>query len=395
MKLDGLTVLDLSLFLPGPAATQHMADHGARVIKVENPRAPEPTRSAEAFPWQQGDETVMFRNTQRGKESIALDLKTEAGKTALLALAQQVDVVVEAFRPGVARRLGIDYDTLSATNPGLIYCSISAFGQTGPWREKPAHDTATVAAAGILDLTRSPEGDAGPAIIGVPIADMLSSYLALSGILMALLRRQTTGRGDFVDISMFESILAASPNILGPVFGGNQAPERLKERTHGGNAMLNVYETADHQYIALGGGEHKFVEALFNGLGHPEFIAAVTGPAGEGHWAAIEYLRSAFRAHSRAEWESWFEGRDICWSPILTLKETWESEHVQARVMRWQDEDGNDHVGTPIKFAREPAQMNPTLPAVGQNTVDIVEKLDLTPTQREAILASLENMYVQ
>ena len=395
MKLDGLTVLDLSLFLPGPAATQHMADHGARVIKVENPRAPEPTRSSEAFPWQQGGETVMFRNTQRGKESIALDLKTEAGKTALLALAQQVDVVVEAFRPGVAKRLGIDYDTLSATNPGLIYCSISAFGQTGPWRDKPAHDTATVAAAGILDLTRSPEGDTGPAIIGVPIADMLSSYLALSGILMALLRRQTTGRGDFVDISMFESVLAASPNILGPVFGGNQAPERLKERTHGGNAMLNVYETSDHQHIALGGGEHKFVEALFNGLGHPEFIAAVTGPAGEGHWTAIEYLRSAFRAHSRAEWESWFEGRDICWSPILTLKETWESEHVQARVMRWQDEDGNDHVGTPIKFAAEPAQMNPTLPAVGQNTADIVAKLDLTPRQREAILASLEDMYVQ
>lgn len=395
MKLDGLTVLDLSLFLPGPAATQHMADHGARVIKVENPRAPEPTRSAEAFPWQQGGETVMFRNTQRGKESIALDLKTEAGKAALLALAREVDVVVEAFRPGVAKRLGIDYDTLSATNPGLIYCSISAFGQTGPWREKPAHDTATVAAAGILDLTRSPEGDAGPAIIGVPIADMLSSYLALSGILMALLRRQTTGQGDFVDISMFESILAASPNILGPVFGGDQAPERLKERTHGGNAMLNVYETADNHYIALGGGEHKFVEALFSGLGRPEFIEAVTGPAGEGHWAAIEYLRSAFRAHSRAEWESWLEGRDICWSPALTLKETWGSEHVKARAMRWQDEDGNDHVGTPIKFATEPAQINPTLPAVGQNTADIIKKLDLTPRHREAILESLEQMYVQ
>lgn len=395
MKLDGLTVLDLSLFLPGPAATQHMADHGARVIKVENPRAPEPTRSAEAFPWQQGGETVMFRNTQRGKESIALDLKTEAGKAALLALAREVDVVVEAFRPGVAKRLGIDYDTLSATNPGLIYCSISAFGQTGPWREKPAHDTATVAAAGILDLTRSPEGDAGPAIIGVPIADMLSSYLALSGILMALLRRQTTGQGDFVDISMFESVLAASPNILGPVFGGDQAPERLKERTHGGNAMLNVYETADNHYIALGGGEHKFVEALFSGLGRPEFIEAVTGPAGEGHWAAIEYLRSAFRAHSRAEWESWLEDRDICWSPALTLKETWGSEHVKARAMRWQDEDGNDHVGTPIKFATEPAHINPTLPAVGQNTADIIKKLDLTPRHREAILESLEQMYVQ
>ena len=386
MKLDGLTVLDLSLFLPGPAATQHMADHGARVIKVENPRAPEPTRSAEAFPWQQGDETVMFRNTQRGKESIALDLKTEAGKKALLALAQEVDVVVEAFRPGVAKRLGIDYDTLSATNPGLIYCSISAFGQTGPWRDKPAHDTATVAAAGILDLTRSPEGDTGPAIIGVPIADMLSSYLALSGILMALLRRQTTGRGDSVDISMFESVLAASPNILGPVFAGNQAPERLKERTHGGHAMLNVYETSDHQHIALGGGEHKFVEALFNGLGHPEFIAAVIGPAGESHWAAIEYLRSAFRAHSRAEWESWFEGRDICWSPVLTLKEAWQSEQVWERGMRFRDAAGHDHIGSAIKFSNEPAQIDTQLPEIGANTAKIIADLDLTEADCKGIL---------
>ena len=131
MKLDGLTVLDLSLFLPGPAATQLMADHGARVIKVENPHAPEPTRSAEAFPWQQGGETVMFRNTQRGKESIALDLKTDAGKRALIALAKQVDVVVEAFRPGVAKRLGIDYETLSAEHPGLVYCRSLPSGKPG------------------------------------------------------------------------------------------------------------------------------------------------------------------------------------------------------------------------------------------------------------------------
>lgn len=389
MKLDGLTVLDLSLFLPGPAATQLMADHGARVIKVENPRAPEPTRSAEAFPWQQGGETVMFRNTQRGKESIALDLKTEAGKAALLALTREVDVVVEAFRPGVAERLGIDYASLSASNPGLIYCSISAFGQTGPWRDRPAHDTATVAAAGILDVTRSPEGDSGPAIIGVPIADMLSAYLALSGILMALHRRNTTGQGDFIDISMFESVLAASPNILGPVFGGNQPPERLKERTHGGNAMLNIYETADQQYIALGGGEHKFVEALFNGLERPEFIVSVTGPAGEGHWPAIKFLRDTFRTRSRSQWEHWFAGRDICWSPVVSLKEAWESEHVHARAMRWRDDAGNDHIGTPLKFMAEPAKIDATLPNIGENTMSILDKLDLTPAQRKEILDSL------
>jgi len=389
VKLDGLTVLDLSLFLPGPAATQLMADHGARVIKVENPRAPEPTRSAASFPWTQGGETVMFRNTQRGKESIALDLKTPEGKKALLALARKVDVVVEAFRPGVAERLGIDYASLSALNPGLVYCSISAFGQTGPWRDRPAHDTATVAAAGILDVTRAPEGESGPAIIGVPIADMLSSYLALSGILMALHRRNATGEGDFVDISMFESVLAASPNILGPVFGGNQAPERLRERTHGGNAMLNVYETADGQFIALGGGEHKFVEALFGGLGREEFIAPVTGPAGEGHWPAIDFLRGAFRERTRSEWEGWFAGRDICWSPVVNLREAWDADHVWERGMRFKDAEGNDHIGSAVRFSREPAQINTNLPAIGAETAKIIAELGLTDAERSAILSAI------
>ena len=389
MKLDGVTVLDLSLFLPGPAATQLMADHGARVIKVENPAAPEPTRSPEAFPWQQGGETVMFRNTQRGKESIALDLKSESGKKALLALARKVDVVVEAFRPGVAQRLGIDYESLSGENPGLVYCSISAFGQTGPWKDRPAHDTATVAAAGILDLTRSPEGDSGPAIIGVPIADMLSSYLALSGILMALYRRQVTGRGDFVDISMFESVLAASPNILGPVFSGDQAPDRMQERTHGGHAMLNIYETADGQYLALGGGEHKFVEALFEGLGRPDLIKNVVGPAGDSHGPAIAFLRDTFRSKTRSDWERWFEGRDICWSPVVSLWEAWQSDHVRERGMRFQDSDGNDHVGSAIKFSSEAAEITSRLPSVGEHTAAIIDELDLTDSDRQSILQAI------
>ena len=389
MKLDGVTVLDLSLFLPGPAATQLMADHGARVIKVENPAAPEPTRSADAFPWQQGGETVMFRNTQRGKESIALDLKSTAGKKALLALARKVDVVVEAFRPGVAQRLGVDYESLSGENPGLVYCSISAFGQTGPWKDRPAHDTATVAAAGILDVTRFPEGNSGPAIIGVPISDMLSSYLALSGIMMALYRRQLTGIGDFVDISMFESVLAASPNILGPVFGGDQAPDRMQERTHGGHAMLNIYETADGQYLAVGGGEHKFVEALFEGLGRPDFIKDAVGPAGDSHGPAIAFLRDTFRSKTRSDWERWFEGRDICWSPVVSLWEAWQSDHVRERGMRFQDSDGNDHIGSAIKFSSEAAEITHRLPSVGEHTAAVIDELDLTDSDRQSILQAI------
>ena len=219
---------------------------------------------------------------------------------------------------------------------------------------------------------------------------MLASNLALSGILMALLRRQTTGQGDFVDISMFESVLAASPNIMGPVFGGDQAPERLKERTHGGNAMLNVYETADAQYLALGGGEHKFVTALFEGLDRPEFIEAVTGTAGEGHWAAIAFLRDTFRTRSRSEWESWFEGRDICWSPVVSLKEAWNTEHVWQRGMRFQDEQGNDHIGTAVRFLKEPAQIDTYLPPIGAETAQILAELDLTEADREVILGPLQ-----
>jgi len=387
MKLEGITVLDLSLFLPGPAATQMMADHGARVIKIENPKAPEPTRSAAAFPWQQGDETVMFRNTQRGKESLALDLKSEAGKAALRELIKSADVLVEAFRPGVIARLGFSPEAVHALNPSIVMCSISAFGQSGPWRDRPAHDTATVAAAGVLSLSRSPEDDSGPAIIGVAISDMLASWSALSGILMALLRRETTGEGDYLDVSMHEAVLAASPNILGPVFGGNQAPDRLQERSHGGGAMLNIYRTADDRFLALGGGEHKFVTALFEGLGRPEFIDAVSGPAGTAHEDAIRFLRNTFSTRTLTEWEVWFEGRDICWSPVLDLQEAWSAEHVTQREMRWLDSEGNDHMGTPLKFAREPALIHPRLPKVGEQTAEILSDLDLTPAQREEILS--------
>jgi len=375
MKLEGLKVLDLSLFLPGPAVSLMMADHGAEVIKIENPKAPEPTRFKQFFPWVQGDWTVMFRTTQRGKKGLTLNLKDPAAKEVLMKLVKEADVFIESFRPGVMKRLGIDYDTLRAVNPGIVYCSMSAFGQDGPWRDRPAHDTAAVAAAGVLSLSRNPEGDSGPAILGVAISDMLSSHLAFGGIMMALYRRQQTGEGDYVDISMFESVLNASPNILGPVFAGGQAPERLKERTHGGNAMLNIYQVKDGSYIALGGGEHKFVEELFNGLERPEFIEPVTGPAGEGHWPAVKFLRDAFRTKSRAEWEAWFEGRDICWMPVMDLEEAWDTPQVWAREMRIKDPQGNDHMGIPIKFKNEPGRVNFDLPKHGEHSAEILEGL--------------------
>lgn len=375
MKLEGLKVLDLSLFLPGPAVTLMMADHGADVIKIENPKIPEPTRSAQFFPWEQGDSTVVFRTTQRGKKSLTLNLKEEEGKNILYRLVEESDVFIESFRPGVMKRLGIDYETLRKKNKKIVYCSMSAFGQDGPWRDRPAHDTAAVAAAGILSLSKSPDEDSGPAILGVAISDMLSSHLAFGGIMMALYRSNITGEGDYIDISMFESVLNASPNIVGPVFGGDQVPVRKKERTHGGNAMLNIYSIKGGDYIALGGGEHKFVEELFTGFNRPEFIEAVSGPAGPGHWEAIKFLREEFKKKNRSEWEEWFEGRDICWMPVCDLKEAWNSPQVWERQMRIKDSEGNDHIGIPIKFKNEPGRVDFALPMHGEHTFSILSEI--------------------
>ena len=381
MKLEGLTVLDLSLFLPGPAVSQMMSDHGARIIKIENPAAPEPTRSSDFFPWVQGGSTVMFRATQRGKESLALNLKSDEGRDVLLKLVAEADVFIESFRPGVMERLGIDYQVVSKINPKIIYCSLSAFGQDGPWKDRPAHDTAAVAASGVLSVSRSPSDESGPAIVGVAMSDILSSHLAFGGIMMALYRRESTALGDYIDISMFESVLNASPNIVGPVFAGGQAPDRLQERTHGGNAMLNIYELKDGNHLALAGGERKFVSELFSGLGRPDFIDVVTGPAGAGHLEAITFLRKQFLQKTRAEWEKWFDGRDIGWMPVLDLAEAWDTDQVWEREMRIKDEDGNDHIGIPIKFAEEPGKVRFDLPKVGEHSSTILRDLGFTNTE--------------
>src|SRR5579863_7260155 len=184
MKLEGVKVLDLSVFLPGPYLTLAMADHGAEVIKIEPPGEGDPGR---AIGLSDGPTTVFFRNLNRGKKSIVLNLKDAADREALLTLCETADVFVESFRPGVAQRLGVDYETVSARNPRIVYCSISAFGQTGPYRDRPAHDLAVEAISGVLSLNEGRDGV--PTIPGIAAADMLAGLQGLAGVLMALLRR--------------------------------------------------------------------------------------------------------------------------------------------------------------------------------------------------------------
>ena len=370
MKLEGIRVLDLSLFLPGPHLTTMMADHGAEVIKVEPPGEGEPVRHVG---YRAGGHSVWFRNIARGKQSIVLDLKSDAGRAALLALAEQADVMIEAFRPGVVSRLGIDYDTVSARNPRIVYASIAAFGQTGPLRQRPTHDIGMEAMAGVLSLNLDAGGR--PVNPHMPIADITGSMMALAGILMALLRRQTTGRGDFVDISMHDTTMSWLPNATGAVFAENRPPVVKQERSWGGHSFYNVYETADDRYIVLCAVEHKFVHNLLKAVNRPDLIPIATQPPGPAHEPVKAALAEIFRRQSRDEWEAWMQDHDVCLAPVLDLHEAFHQPQALAREMLIRDEEGNLHIGNPIKFRHEPARINTRLPALGEHTDAVLARL--------------------
>jgi crotonobetainyl-CoA:carnitine CoA-transferase CaiB-like acyl-CoA transferase len=382
MKLAGVRVVDLSLFLPGPHLTMMMADHGAEVIKVEPPGEGEPNRHLGAT---SNGFTVYFRNTHRGKKSLCLNLKSPEGREALLRLCDTADVFVEAFRPGVADRLGVGYDAIAARNPRIVYCSISAFGQSGPYRDIPAHDLATEALAGVVSLNLGNDGE--PAMPHVPAADMAASLLSFGGIMMALYRREITGRGDRLDMAMHDSILAWTPNVVGDVFAHKRAPVVKHERTFGGSAFYNIYRTRDGGHVVLGAQELKFVRNLLGELGRLDLVPLCERGPGAHQQPVIDFLRGVFATRTRDEWTAWFRGKDVAYAPVNDLREAFDDPHAQARGMRLVDEAGNEHIGVPIKFAGEPAAPHFDLPAIGQHNAELLGALGYGAAEIEAINA--------
>ncbi|MFM2045266.1 MAG: hypothetical protein RLY86_3842 [Pseudomonadota bacterium] len=383
MKLTGLRVLDLSAFLPGPHMTMMMADHGADVVMVEPANGTgEPTRE---IGWKTADDvSVWFRNIARGKRSLRINLKDPDGRALFLRLAAAADVMVEAFRPGVVARLGVDYDSIAAINPGIVYCSISAFGQTGAHAAKPAHDLTIQAMAGLVDLNRGLE-DGKPASPGMPVADMAASLMALSAILMALYRRQTTGRGDYIDLSMHDACLAWTPNVTGPVFAGDRHPPVKQMRSFGGAALYHVYETADGRFLVLGGSEMKFAENLLNALGRPDLIPLARLPPGQPQAPLRACFQEVFRTRSLEEWEQALANVDCCWAPVRSLKDAFDDPATAERGMILRDEAGNRHIGPPIRFRNEPAQPTLSVPAFGEHSVDLAQAAGLDPEAAAAL----------
>ena len=370
MKLDGVKVLDLSLFLPGPMLTLMMADHGAEVIKIEPKGEGEPARG---IGYRKNGESVWFRNTHRGKKSLQLDLKSEEGKEIFFRLAANADVIVEAFRPGVVDRLGVGYEAVRAVNPKAVYCSVSAFGQTGPYVKKPAHDLAVQALSGVVALNEGQDGK--PAMPHMPVADALASLTALSGVLMALLKARETGQGDYLDVAMLDSVLAWTPNVTGRIFATGEPHVVKEERSWGGNAMYNLYECADGEWIALGGAEPKFARNLLEPLGRMDLFDCANMQPGKGQEPLRCFLRETFRTKTRAQWIAWFSDKDVAFAPVLNLKEAFDDPNARERGMIGTDADGNEVVGTPLKFLAEPAAINPSVPGKGADADELLAGL--------------------
>jgi crotonobetainyl-CoA:carnitine CoA-transferase CaiB-like acyl-CoA transferase len=376
MKLEGIQVLDLSLFLPGPLLTQMMADQGAEVIKLEPRGSGEPNRS---IGQKRDGVSVYFANTHRGKRSVQLNLKTPAGLEMAMKLAAEADVIVEAFRPGVINRLGLGYEAVKAVNPNVVYISLSAFGQDGPYVRKPAHDLATEAYAGVLSTNLGFDGK--PAMPAIPAADMLAATMGLSAVLMALLRRKDTGRGDYIDLAMMDSLMACLPNSMGSVFADREAPSVKQERIWGGNAMYNIYQTADQKFIVLGASEIHFAENLLRKFDRLDLLPLCAQPPGPSQEPVREFFCETFQSQSQDYWVQWFEDVDAAFAPVNSLRQGADNEQVRYRQMIVVDEYGREHIGIPMKFLDEPGQVHFAVPELGQHNTEIARRLGYSENQ--------------
>jgi crotonobetainyl-CoA:carnitine CoA-transferase CaiB-like acyl-CoA transferase len=345
MKLEGVRVLDLSLFLPGPMLTQMMADHGADVIKLEPPGDGEPNREIDL---KRDGVSVFFANTHRGKRSIQLDLKTDGGREAALRLAEQCDVMVESSRPGVVDRLGVGYEQVSERAPHIVYCSITAFGQTGSYVRRPAHDLATEALAGVLSVNLGPDGR--PAMPAIANADILSS--------------------------MMDALMASIPNNMGSVLAERRAPIAKHERPWGGNAMYSIYETKDGKWVVLGAAEMHFAENVLTRLGRPDLIELCEPPPGPNQDPVREFFSETFKTRTQADWSAFFADVDAAFAPVQNMREAVDDPQVRSRDMIIEDSRGWEHIGLPIKFRDEPGSPDFALPEVGQHSEEILREMD-------------------
>ncbi|HSH43122.1 MAG TPA: CaiB/BaiF CoA-transferase family protein [Arenicellales bacterium] len=368
--LEGVRVLDLSRLLPGPMCTAHLAAMGADVIKVEDPQVGDYARSMGSF----------FEAINRGKRSVAVDLKEPGGRDMFMALAKTADVVLEGFRPGVVASLGIGYDEVRAVNPGIVYCSLSGYGQTGPYRLKPGHDINYLAVAGVLNETAGADG--APGLCNVQIADLLGGAMsAAMGILAALFNARQTGRGRYLDVSMTDCSLAHNVMPLMAFNDHGASAPRGEDFLTGGLPWYNVYATLDGRHVALGALEPKFWRAFCDEIERPDWREQPADP--DVRRRIRHELAEFFGSRPLEYWVERFADVDCCLSPVLTLEESMRDPQLEERGM-FINRDGRTDYAFPIRF--EPAVERPgdgSAPSLGQHTAEVLEEIGYTPDPRE------------
>jgi crotonobetainyl-CoA:carnitine CoA-transferase CaiB-like acyl-CoA transferase len=373
--LEGLRVLDLTRLLPGGFCSLLMADFGADVVKVEDTGIGDYIRWSP--PYYEGAEdsarSALFLALNRGKRSIRLDLKTEAGKEVLLRLAGDADVLLESFRPGVLSRLGVGYDELREVNPRLVYCAITGYGQDGPNRERSGHDMNYLGLNGLLGLTGEPDGP--PIQSAGQIADIGGGALmALIGVMFALAERERSGEGQLVDCSMFDGALTWLALVAAELFATGRTPRRGQLPLAGALTCYRPYRCADG-YVTLGALEPKFWQAWCAGVGREDLVDHAFDPPGSDAHGAVSEI---FAQRTREEWRAFAAEHDCCLEPVLELDEALESELAAAREMVVElDQPGVEQpirlLGVPVKLSRTPADpVSAPGPALGEHTDEVL-----------------------
>ena len=369
--LSGIKILDLSRLLPGPLATQMLADMGAEIIKIEDINSPDYIRF---FPPFVGDDSALYLSLNRNKRSIALNLKSQEGKEVFFALVKSADVVVEQFRPGVLDKMGMGYLQAKAINPKISYVSITGFGQTGPYAQKAGHDLNYIAMSGLLANIGTKER---PVIPGVQIADVSGSYAAVNGCLAALLQRTKTGEGQHVDISMTDSAMPFATLIHAAAWADGRNIERENFQLSGELVNYNVYETADKKFVALGALEPKFWITFCDAVNKPEWKNSTFAPSDEIQ-KLKEEVSSLFKSKTRVEWEQFSEQHDVCLSPVLENSELTQNENLVHRKMVLITEVGTkglNTIGAAIKFSEAQNQTEKPAPKLGADTTRILSEI--------------------
>ena len=371
--LSGVTVLDLSRLLPGPFCSMILADHGARVIAIEDRK-------------QYRADGLFLPNVCRNKQHMALDLKTEEGKAVFFKLAARADVVLEGFRPGVVQRLGVDYESVRRVKPDIIYCSVTGYGQTGSFRDRVGHDINYLGYSGVLNMIG--EADRPPSIPGVQIADMAGGGMnAAIGILLALFAREKSGAGQYVDISMTDGMVGLLPvamywrSLTGatPPRGDNMLSHRY--------ACYNTYETADGRHLAVGAVESKFWKAICERLGLEPYAGLQYDDNRRDE--IIAAFRDTFRQKTLAQWEAELADLDLCVSGIQTADEAIDFPLFREREMFVEAPGASGTtettIGVPVKLSETPGEVRNASVSFGQDTQRILQELGYSAEEIAAL----------